>query len=129
MTAAAPTCGCSGVLAVAAEQVVNCAVVRRAEVWQFCCSGVVVVVVSRVAEVRRWCRDDGGAAGVQWWREAAQVHGSRRCRCRRGGDGDGGGTRSCWTREWRRWWCARGGCGNGARDLWLQVRGGSLRRR
>jgi len=24
---------------------------------------------------------------------------------------------------------ARGGCGNGARDLWLQVRGGSLRRR
>ena len=27
------------------------------------------VLVSRVAEVRRWCRDDGGAAGVQWWRE------------------------------------------------------------
>ena len=72
---------------------------------------MVDALVSRVAEVRRWCRDDGGAAekmiasgtagwfvvaaGVQWWREAAQVHG---CRCaKRGGVRDGAvaGSRRC----------------------------------
>ena len=40
-------------LAVAAEQVVNCAVVWRAEVWQFCCSGVVVVVVCSSRALQR----------------------------------------------------------------------------
>jgi len=31
---------------------------------------------------------------------------------------DGGGARVAGAVPVRRWWCARGGCGNGARDLW-----------
>jgi len=66
VTAAAPTCGCSGELAVAAEQVVNCAVVRGR-----CCR--------RLREWRGWFvtaarrREDGavcgGGRGRRWWRE------------------------------------------------------------
>ena len=81
------------------------------------CGGCLMVVRER----RCWMREDGtvvvfrdgGVAGVQWWREAAQVHGSRRCRCRRGGDGDGGGARSCCCcvllrRSEGRWWRCHG---------------------